>query len=88
MTVGQRVDFSTDTAWLGQLFIPSSTDMGRWEWYYTSAQVQMLLTSTYLVKVAELECSDDATVIQRANCQQREHDDEHNDATYSYCHVW
>lgn len=53
MTIGQRVDFSTDTAWLGQLFYPSGYAWdGPGEWYFTSAQVQMLLTSTYLVKVA------------------------------------
>ncbi|MCA9361848.1 hypothetical protein KC906_00595, partial [Candidatus Kaiserbacteria bacterium] len=53
MTVGPRLDFSTDTAWLGQLFFPSGYSWdGAGEWYYTSAQVQMLLTSTYLVKVA------------------------------------
>ncbi|MCA9368518.1 hypothetical protein KC887_09800, partial [Candidatus Kaiserbacteria bacterium] len=53
MTIGQRVDFSTDTAWLGQLFYPSGYAWdGPGEWYFTSAQVQMLLTSTYLLKTA------------------------------------
>ena len=53
MTIGQRVDFSTDTAWLGQLFFPSgyAWDSGG-EWYYTSAQILMTLTSTYLLKIS------------------------------------
>lgn len=53
MTIGQRLDFSANMAWLGQLFYPSGQDWdGAGEWYFTSAQAQMLLTATYLVKVA------------------------------------
>ncbi len=53
MTVGPRVDFPTDTAWLAEFYSSSVVwdDPGA-SWLYSTASVQMLLTSAYLVKVS------------------------------------
>ncbi len=53
LTIGQRLDFSDDSAQIGQLYFPEtafSWDDDTTEWYFTSAHVQMLLASAYLVK--------------------------------------
>jgi hypothetical protein len=52
MTIGQRVDHATNKAWLGQLYHPAAGWDAAGEWYFTSAEVTMLLASAYLVKVA------------------------------------
>jgi len=52
MTIGQRVDHATDTAWIGQLYHPAAGWDAAGEWYFTSAEVTMLLAATYLVRVA------------------------------------
>ena len=52
MTIGQRLDFASDKAWLGQLYHPAAGWDAAGEWYFTSAEVTMLLASAYLVKVA------------------------------------
>lgn len=52
MTIGQRVDHATNTAWLGQLYHPASGWDAAGEWYFTSAEITMLLASAHLVKVA------------------------------------
>ncbi|MBK9067402.1 MAG: hypothetical protein IPL76_11100 [Gemmatimonadetes bacterium] len=52
MTIGQRVDHATNKAWLGQLYHPAAGWDAAGEWYFTSAEITMLLASTYLVKVA------------------------------------
>lgn len=53
MTIGQRLDFSTDKAWLGQLYYSGyAWDSIDGEWYFTGAAVTMLLASPYLSKVA------------------------------------
>ncbi len=52
MTIGQRTDVAANKAWLGQLYHPAAGWDAAGEWYFTSAEVTMLLTSTYLVKVA------------------------------------
>lgn len=54
LTIGQKLNFTDDSAQIGQLFYPWE-DLYPWyddnvEWYFTSANVQMLLASTYLVK--------------------------------------
>lgn len=54
LTIGQKLNFTDDSAQIGQLFYPWE-DAYPWydynvEWYFTSAHVQMLLASTYLVK--------------------------------------
>jgi hypothetical protein len=54
LTIGQKLNFTDDSAQIGQLFYPWE-DLYPWyddnvEWYFTSAHVQMLLASTYLVK--------------------------------------
>jgi len=53
MTVGPRVDFPTDTAWLAEFYSSSVIwdDPGA-SWLYSTAAVQMLLTSAYLVKTS------------------------------------
>lgn len=53
MTVGPRVDFPTDTAWLAEFYSSSVIwdDPGAL-WLYSNASVQMLLTSAYLVKTS------------------------------------
>jgi len=53
LTIGQRLDFSDESAQIGQLYFPEtafSWDDDTTEWYFTSAHVQMLLASAYLVK--------------------------------------
>ena len=53
MTIGQRLDFSNDSAQIGQFYFPetaSSWDSETTEWYFTSANVQMLIAANYLVK--------------------------------------
>lgn len=50
LTIGQRTDRATHTAWLGQLYHGAEGWDGATEWYFSGASVQMLLTSTYLVK--------------------------------------
>lgn len=52
LTIGQRVDHATNKAWLGQLYHPAAGWDASGEWAFTSAEVTMMLTSTYLVKVA------------------------------------
>jgi hypothetical protein len=52
LTIGQRVDYATDKAWLGQLYYPATGWDGTGEWYFTGAAVTMLLTAPYLSKVA------------------------------------
>ncbi|MCA9368480.1 hypothetical protein KC887_09610, partial [Candidatus Kaiserbacteria bacterium] len=53
MTIGPRLDFSTDKAWLGQLYHPAEGwDYMFGEWAFSYAEVTMLLASTYLVKVS------------------------------------
>ena len=52
LTIGQRVDYATDKAWLGQLYYPATGWDGTGEWYFTGAAVTMLLTVPYLSKVA------------------------------------
>lgn len=52
MTIGPRLDFSTDKAWLGQIYHPATGWDGVGEWAISSAEVTMLLASTYLVKVS------------------------------------
>ena len=53
MTIGQRLDFSTDKAWLGQLyFTQSSWDHNSGSWAFSAAAITMLLTSAYLTKVS------------------------------------
>ena len=53
MTIGQRLDFSLDKAWLGQLYYSGAAwDSIGGEWYFTGAAVTMLLASPYLSKVA------------------------------------
>lgn len=54
LTIGQKLNFTDDSAQIGQLFYPWE-DAYPWydynvEWYFTSAHVQMLLAPTYLVK--------------------------------------
>ena len=54
LTIGQKLNFTDDSAQIGQLLYPWE-DAYPWdddnvEWYFTSAHVQMLLSSTYLVK--------------------------------------
>ena len=51
MTIGQRTDAAANKAWLGQLYHPAAGWDAAGEWDFTSAEVTMLLTSTYLVKV-------------------------------------
>lgn len=50
LTIGQRTDRATHTARLGQLYHGAEGWDGATEWYFSGASVQMLLTSTYLVK--------------------------------------
>ncbi len=53
LTIGQRTDRETNTAWLGQLFFTgSSWDSISGEWEFSAAQIQMLLTGIFLVKVS------------------------------------
>ena len=52
MTIGQRLDFATDKAWLGQIYHPSAGWDAAGEWAFTSAEVTMLLTAPYLIKTA------------------------------------
>lgn len=52
LTIGQRVDYATDKAWLGQLYYPATGWDGTGEWYFTGASITMLLTAPYLSKVA------------------------------------
>lgn len=53
LTIGQRIDDTSDTAWLGQIYYTGAAwDSSGGGWYFTSAEVQMLLTAAYLVKVA------------------------------------
>jgi len=52
LTIGQRTDRATDTAWIGELFHGAEGWDGATEWYFRGASVQMLLTSTYLVKTS------------------------------------
>jgi len=53
MTVGPFVDFATDTAWLAEFYSSSVIwdDPGAM-WLHSTAAVQMLLTSAYLVKTS------------------------------------
>jgi len=53
MTIGQRIEASTNKAFLGQLFFSGSSwdDIGG-EWGFSSAEVAMLLTPPYLSKVS------------------------------------
>ena len=53
MTIGQRVDPASSKAWLGQLFYSGGSwdDIGG-EWGFSSAEVTMLLTPPYLLKVS------------------------------------
>lgn len=52
LTIGQRIDRDTNAAWVGQLYHGVDGWDGATEWYFTGASVQMLLTSTYLVKAS------------------------------------
>lgn len=53
MTIGQRLDFSLDKAWLGQLYYSGDAwDSAAGEWYFSGAAVTMLLASPYLSKVS------------------------------------
>lgn len=52
LTIGQRIDRAMHTAWLGQMYHGAEGWDGATEWYFTSAEVTMLLASAYLVKVA------------------------------------
>ncbi len=52
LTIGQRIDAATDTAWLGQLYHPAAGWDAAGEWAFTSAEVTMLLVSDYLTKVS------------------------------------
>ncbi|MCA9368499.1 hypothetical protein KC887_09705, partial [Candidatus Kaiserbacteria bacterium] len=48
-----RLDFSTDKAWLGQLYHPAEGwDYMFGEWAFSSAEVTMLLAAGYLTKVS------------------------------------
>lgn len=53
MTIGQRIEASTNKAFLGQLFFSGSSwdDIGG-EWGFSSAEVAMMLTPPYLSKVS------------------------------------
>ena len=48
MTIGQRVDHATNKAWLGQLYHPAAGWDAAGEWYFTSAEITMLLASFHL----------------------------------------
>jgi len=52
LTIGQRIDRSTHTAWLGQLYHGIDGWDGEEEWYFRGASVAMTLTSAYLVKTS------------------------------------
>ncbi|MCA9368195.1 hypothetical protein KC887_08135 [Candidatus Kaiserbacteria bacterium] len=52
MTIGPRLDFSTDKAWLGQIYHPATGWDGVGEWAFSSAEVTMLLAAGYLTKVS------------------------------------
>lgn len=62
MTVGPRIDASSDTAWLGQLYYTGavwSSDYGSWAISYAS--VAMLLTAPYLTKVSDTSSVESAS---------------------------
>ena len=50
LTIGQRID--GDTAHLGELYHGADGWDGATEWYFRSAEIQMLLTAAYLVKTS------------------------------------
>lgn len=50
LTIGQRID--GDTAYLGELYHGADGWDGATEWYFRTAEVQMLLTAAYLVKTS------------------------------------
>ena len=52
LTIGQRTDRATNTAWIGQLYHGIDGWDGATDWYFRGASVQMLLTSAYLVKTS------------------------------------
>lgn len=53
MTIGQRIDRATNTAWIGQLYFTGQTwddDYGAWA--FSDAEVQMMLSSPYLSMIS------------------------------------
>lgn len=53
LTIGQRTDSATNTAWLGQMYHSGySWNDNFGEWYFTGSAVTMLLTAPYLTKVS------------------------------------
>jgi len=53
MTIGQRIDRSTDAAWLGQIyFTGQSWDDDSGAWAFSDARVQMLLSGPYLSRIS------------------------------------
>ncbi len=53
LTIGQRVERATHKAWLGQLYYTGDTwDALSGSWAFSSAEVTMLLTASYLSKIA------------------------------------